>query len=362
MGIAAVTPEQVCESALRTLGLADKGVGLFSAEALAASLRRAASFLCPCTPGQLTRSVAEVLNGLPGYSDDTVDQLGMLTQTLTGYGDLLELPTDTQGGSRRLFLGAPAYVRRRSGACLLVGIRPDGASLAGDELSARIEYDGHARIVPAASDLQELLAASALRELSAGQWLQCPRPASADDLLASYQQRLDAAGDSGDIDRPRILDPATPVSFYRGRWRSPVPADTDDFVARRPQAYGADLWCYARVTAGHITRLVDFPTHGSLLPGADEAWRLQAAIDASANHPQQVRMRGGPLGTTVMDFFSPTPSWSQRRLDVLGTPLPHGQRALFSYSLPASEVAEEVQFLTDMLWITASYQPERTSP
>ena len=362
MDVALVTPAQVSESALRSLGLVDAGVGLFSAEALAASLRRAASFLCPCTPGQLVRSVAEALNGLPGYGDDTPHQLSMLTEALTGYGDLLELPADGQGGGRRLFLGAPAYVWRSSGACLLVGIRPDGADLAGDDLTGRIDYEGHARIVPPSSDLRELLAASSVRELSASQWLRAPRAASADELLADYQQRLEAAGDSGEIDRPRILDPASSVTYYRGRWRSPVRTDTGDFVARRPQAYGADLWCYARVASGNIIKLVDVPVRGSLLPGADEAWRLQAAIDKVSGHPQQVRMRAGPTGTTVLDFVSPVPSWAQRRLDILGTPLLHGQAALFSYSLPATEAAEELRFLADMLWITASYQAERTGP
>jgi len=362
MGIAAVTPEQVSASALRTLGLTGAKVPIFSGEALAASLRRAASFLCPCTPGQLTRSVAEAVSGLPGSPADIAERLGMLIENLTGYGDLLELPTEAQGGARRLFLGAPAYVRRRSGACLLVGIRPDGASLAGEELTDRIQYTGHARIVPEASDLQDLLTASGLRELTASQWLQAPRHASADDILAGYQQMLDAAGDCGDVGQPQILDPAAPVTYYRGRWRSPVRADTDDFIARRPQAFGADLWCYARITGGHVTRLIDFPARGSLLPGADEAWRLQAAIDATANHPQQARMRAGPDGTTIADFYSPVPSWTQRRLDILGTALPRGRGALFSYALPDAEKAEELRFLADMLWITASYQPERTSP
>lgn len=362
MAIAAVTPEQVCVAAVRTLGLTGARVPIFSGEALAASLRRAASFLCPCTPGQLTRSVAEALSGLPGYPADITERLGMLIEDLTGYGDLLELPTEAQGGARRLFLGAPAYVRRRSGACLLTGIRPDGASLAGEELTDRIQYTGHARIVPEATDLQDLLTASGLREVSADQWLRAPRPTSADDLLAGYQQMLDAAGDCGDIGQPRILDPAAPVTFYRGRWRSAVPADTDDFIARRPQAFGADLWCYARITSGNVTRLIDFPARGSLLPGADEAWRLQAAIDATANHPQQVTMRAGPDGATIADFFSPVPSWAQRRLDILGTALTRGRGALFSYALPTAETAEELRFLADMLWITASYQPERTSP
>ena len=132
-------------------------------------------------------------------------------------------------------------------------------------------------------------------------------------------------------------------------------------MARRPQAYGADLWCYARVTAGEIVQLVDLPLLESMAPGADEAWRLQAAIDVLAGHPQQVRLRqGSETSQVVLDLFGPAPSWAQRRLDVVGMPLQRGRGALFSYCLPADEVAEELQFLADMQWIIADEQPERT--
>lgn len=358
-----MTPSQVSASAIYSLGLGQADVDLFSSEALAASLRRAASFLCPAAPGHIVRAVAEVLDGLPGYSDDTRDQLSSLVDALVGYGDLLELEGDGAGGARRLYLGAPAFVMRRSGACLLVGIRPDGANLTADDLAALIEYEGHARFVPSCGELGEMLAASGLTELSADQWLRVPRRTAASELVGEYGRRLQAAGDSGDIENPRILDPATPVTFYRGRWRSPGKTDAGDFIARRPQAYGADLWCYARLAGGRITRLVDFPPRGSLLPGADEAWRLQSAIDAAAGHSQQVRVRDSAApGRVIMDFFSPIPSWAQRRLDIIGTPLLRGPAALFSYSLPAAETAEELGFLASMLWITSNDQPERTKP
>ncbi len=362
MDVKRLSPGQVSDSALHSLGLGDAGVDLVSTEALAASLRRAASFLCSATPGQIVRSVVEVLEGLPGYSEDTKGQLEALLDALVGYGDLLELPADSvESGGLRIFLGSPAFVRRTSGSCLLIGVRPDGAQLVGDDLAALIEYEGHARFVPPSEVLDELLASSGLTELSAEQWLRAPRQAEAHELVREYDGRLHAAGPSGDIDNPRILDPSARVTYYRGRWRPPKPADTGTFVARRPQAYGADLWCFARVTGGHFSQLVDLPVFGSLIPGADEAWRLQAAIDAAAGHPQLVRVRGGAAANSaVLDFFSPVPSWAQRRLDVVGTPLLRGRGALFSYGLPTSEVAEELQFLSDMLWISISDQPERT--
>lgn len=364
MEVARLSPGQVSDSALRSLGLGDAGVNLVSTEAFAASLRRAASFLCPATPGQIVRSVVEVLEGLPGYGEDTKGQLETLLDALVGYGDLLELPTDTvDSHDLRIFLGAPSFVRRTSGSCLLIGVRPDGVQLVGDDLATLIDYKGHARIVSAFEELDELLASSGLTELSAEQWLQRPRQTEAHELIHEYDTRLQSAGPSGDIERPRILDPAAPVTYYRGRWRPPKLADAGTFVVRRPQAYGADLWCFARLTDGNITQVVDLPVFGSLIPGADEAWRLQAAIDAAAGHPQQVRVRNGAVpNAAVLDFFSPVPSWAQRRLDVVGMPVlrGRGRGALFSYGLAATEVAEELRFLADMLWVSTNDQAERT--
>ena len=93
MDVARLTSAEVSDRALTSLGLDDAGVDLFSTEALAASLRRGASFLCPATPGAIVRSVAEVLQGLPGYSEDTKVNLELLVEALVGYGDLLELPS-----------------------------------------------------------------------------------------------------------------------------------------------------------------------------------------------------------------------------------------------------------------------------
>ena len=281
MVVARLTPEQVCWSALSALGLGDAGIDLFSVESLAASLRRAASFLCPATPGRIVRSVLEVIEGLPGYSDDTREQLETLIDTLVGYGDLLELPAeDLESNGLRIFLGPPSFVWRASGSCLLIGVRPDGAQLVGDELAARIEYEGHVRTVASSDALDEAIASSGLIELNSEQWLQSPRMASAAEVIGEYQSRLEVAGLSGDISDSQILDPSTPVTYYRGRWRSPKPTDVGTFVARRPQAFGADLWCFAEVADGLISSLIDLPIFELLVPGADEAWRLQAAIDA----------------------------------------------------------------------------------
>jgi len=336
------------------LGLAQTDAGLFSTEALAASLRRAASVLCPTTPGQLVRSVLEALAGLPGSTEDLRGELDTLLQSLLSYGDLLELPTETPDGTvRRIYLGPPSFVKRSSGSCLMLGIRPDAAPLLGDELSQHIDYEGHVRIMRPAGPVEELVAAGGLTELAPDQWLRAPRPASPSEVIDEHVRRLHAAGPSGEIANLRFIDPTSPVTYYRGRWRTPTKKDNGTVVARRPQAFGADLWCFADLSGGEVRRLLDFPLTLSLTPAADEAWRVQAALDALAGHPQQIRVRAShEPDRVVVDLLSPLPSWAQRRLDVIGTPILRSHGALFSYSLPAEEVEEEVRFLNEMLWLS----------
>jgi len=353
MGIEVLTAQDLTAHAVQVLGLDAGAIDLLSVEAMAASLRRAASFLCPTTPGILIRTVDEALVRLPGYSDDTWSQIESVLDSLLSYGDLLELPFDDEGvARRRLFLGVPAFVRRASGTCLLIGIRPEGAPLVRDDLLARIEYDAHVRLIRSTSStVAELLIADRLTELQPEQWFGAPRVALPEEVVAPYAARLDVARASGDFEGLRMIDPTAPVTYYRGRWRSPRPSDSGRFVARRPQAFGTDLWCFAEIAGGQATRLIDLPIVSMLAPAADEAWRLQAAIDVLEGHQQRLAVHANPRShLSIVDLFSPMPSWIQRRLDVVGTPLLRSRGALFCYSLPNLELHEELEFLRIMMW------------
>ena len=354
MAIERVGAERVAVDSVRALGLDPSSIGLTFEEGLAASLRRAASFRCPTTPGALVRSTAEVLAGLPGFSDSTSDEIESLVDLLVSYGDLLELhvDTDSSGRRRQLFLGPPSYVARASDVCLLIGIRPDGAPLVSDELLEHIEYEGHVRRLRStgARTAREMLDAEGLVQMNIEHWLKAPRSSTPSDLARVYLERLDTAPEVHEIEGLRIMDTAARVTYYKGRWRPLRSSDRGHFVARRPQAFGADLWCVALAEPGSL-RVVDLPLDSRLDRGSDEAWRLQAAFDALAGHPQRVRKRAGAhANETVLEFFSPVPSWLQRGLDALGRPLPGVSGALFAYAIPADEVAEEEHFLNLMLW------------
>lgn len=352
MGLARIETAEAEDRARNTLGLRRSSATLLSREGIAASVRRAASFLCPTTPGNLARSVTEVLSGFPGFEADTAQNVRDIVSLCVGYGDLVELPLDFDGRTqRRLFLGQPAFVRRNARTALLIGIRPEGVPLVNDELVPNIEYRGHARSIHVAGDdsISDLLELEGLIDLHPNLWMKAPKPSSPEDLVATYTKRLDAAPLSGDVEGVTIIDPASRVTYYRGRWRVLKSRESGYFVGRRKQAVGADLWCFMTVLGGVVGKLVDLPLLSHLASGADEAWRLQAALDAARGSHQRVRVHE-QADTAVLDFYAPLPAWAQRRLDVVGIPIERSKGALFSYSLPHDDLEAELHHLGEMMW------------
>ena len=132
------------------------------------------------------------------------------------------------------------------------------------------------------------------------------------------------------------------MTYYRGRW-SPPRTRSGRYVGRRERPYGAALWCYVELDAGRVTRFLDLPLSTNRR-GCDEAWHLQAAIDAARGTPQTFRVRSGANGATLIDLFSPVPMWARRRWDAMGTPV-EKWNSLFAYSFAAVEVVQEVAFM-----------------
>lgn len=354
MKLTKLTAHDASTAAVATLGLDADATGLSSPEGLATSLRRAASFMCPTSPGRLVDAVLGALKPLHGDEvkrDDLVDLLDQLVAS----GDLLELRHESGRSTRLLYLAPPSYIERVPGTYLLMGVRPFGAPLIGDELAETIEYEGHTRILtiaPAGAD--DVLRSRGLQRVPRDRWVASPKVETPTEFIERHRARLNVAAEAGQLDGLALLDPASKVRYYRGRWRAPDPADTGDFVARRPQAYGADLWCLLRLQAGEPQRLLEFPVNDPLVPGRDEAWRYQAAVDALRGTPQQFRLRRGlsPSAEVTVDFFSPLPGFAERYVQFAGLALGKTPGALFSFRLPAEAVGDVAAFLTDMLWMT----------
>lgn len=359
MLISQLTAETAASAAIEALGLDAAAVDLTSTEALAASLRRAASFLCPTSPGRLVDAVHGAVQPLgSGKVSRTV--IAEILEQLIASGDLLELQHDNGRSTRLLYLAPPSFIERRPGHYLLMGIRPFGVPLLGEELAGAIDYEGHTRslTLDPTSGVDEL-ERRGLRAIAKERWVSRPAVVTPADLISLYRLRLDVAGEAGQLEGIRLLNPESSVRYYTGRWRTPNPMDTGDFIARRPQAYGADLWCLVRYEAGVPQRLIELPVNDPVVPGCDEAWRYQAAVDAERSVPQRYRRRASasPGNDLIFDFFSPLPGFAERYLQLAGLALGKMTGSLFSFRVPDAASDDVTAFLTDMLWMALEEAP-----
>jgi hypothetical protein len=347
------------------LGLDPTAVNLTSTEAIAAALRRAAGYLCPCSGATLVRDVVRPLRGLVDDLDATKDLVEETLEATIAHGDLLEHHDVTEEArsslGRLLYAAPPSFVARGSGAVILLGIAGDQLSVLPDDIEARIEYVNHVRRLNPVQgeDLRGELSQLGLIEVSYDSWLKAPPAVVPAQHVLKLSRMLDAAVPSRDIPGLVLLDPERPVVYYRGRWVTPR-SQTGRFVGRRSQAYGADLWCYVQLRDGQPERLIDLPLASSRWRGSDEAWHLQLAIDAQRGEPQRFRIRPARAGTVVLEFFSPVPMWARRRWDAIGEPVP-GSGCLFAYRLTATELDEEVRFASQALWLEELREGARPS-
>lgn len=345
----ALSPTEVHARSVEALGLDPSLLDLSSVEAIACALRRAAGFLCPCPERTLIRAVFSSLQGLSDDAEELRNVVGENLEQLIIHGDLLEL--HDADGRALIYTAPPSFVRRRSGAIMLLGVAPDNVSPLPDEIECHIQFINHVRIldVGVGIDTGDRLSELGLIELPDSTWLKLPKKETSAEYLARMDNILFGASPAGNVSGLILLDSKLPVQYYRGRWVE-FTNQTGRFVGRRSQAYGAKLWCYVEISQGRSIRLVDFPLSGNSWRGCDEAWRLQAAIDYKRDAPQLFRVRPGPKGSQLIDFFSPIPMWARRRWDAVGELSP-SSACLFSYKFSEKEIGEELNFAKDHLWL-----------
>jgi hypothetical protein len=358
MGMRQVTPDEVQARAVRSLGLDPEACDLMLVEAVSASLRRAASILCPCTPRTLTDAVIGSFRGLLADTADIREQIEGVLNSLISYGDLREAEDDIAGGefqksARLLYAVPPRFVWRESGEALLLGVVPDHRSPLPLEFENRIDYANHVRRLRQieGEDLRAELRSLGVNEIRVETWLRSPSLEACGDHVAYMDSRLERM--NGAIQDLTVVDPDAPVRYWPGRWVPPK-VRSGRFVGRRPQLYGSPIWCYVELERGIPRRIIDFPLVGSRYRGCDEAWRLQAAIDAIRGHPQNFRVAESAKRQRVMiEFFSPVPMWAQRRWDALAEPVAGGRGRLFAYEFQSADVTEEVDFMERHLWLAS---------
>lgn len=352
MSIQRIQRDELATLAVAVLGLDDGVVDLFSTEGICASLRRAASFLCPASPRQIVDAVLDALT--PLELDLERDEVNDALDALVGSGDLIELQPNG-ARTRLLFLGPPSYVEKQPGSYLLLGIRPNAKPVLDEEaLGAAVIYESHTRsLILEPEAAVESFAAAGLQRLTREQWTKAPRQVASGVAVEQVRDRLVSSRAPGAVSGLTLIDPSKSVRYYKGRWREPIASDRGIFVARRPQAYGAPVWCVVELAAGVPQAVLDLPIDSSLAPGWDDARRLQAALDAEHGSPQVFRVRSTwqPDGDYVFDFFGPLPSWAERYLDLTGLPVLRSQGALISYRVPGAAKTDVAAFLSESLWM-----------
>lgn len=326
--------------------------GMTAPKVLAESIRRAAGFLCPCPPRTLREEVERTFEGLT--DGDAAGEVADMIQQLKLVGDLLELPVEENGRSHRMLHAAPpSFIVRADEQHVLLGIPSDGQSMLSESYRDQIEWRGAVRFFHEEPErVRKILTEQGLTEVTGKEWLGLPNPKTPSDYIVDFDQELDQAGEvNTEVSGLEILDTSKSPRFYKGRWRKSKMQDNGRYVARRSRRFGADFWCYVQVRDGEVQRLMDLPRLPHSETPHDEAWRIQAAIDAQQDTPQVYRIRSENEGT-VLDVFSPLPSWAERQFRVVAEPKSEAKGALSSYWFEG-EASSERELLEQYLWMEA---------
>ena len=354
-----LTAEEVRFRKVVELGLDPETTDILSSEAIASALRRAAGILCPCSSATLARNVSGPLRWLVKDFEATKKTVRETLDDLIDHGDMFEYrDLEEQSGPVMLYAAPASFVIRESGTAIILGIESDRCALT-EELRNRIEHSRHTRrISPVEGEnLRDNLIKFGFIEISHDQWLKAPKTETSSSYVSRFNRLLNDSGPSGEVPGLSLLDWKLPVRYYKGRWVEPD-TRSGKFVARREQAYGADLWCYVQMNEGNPEKLVDLPALERRWHGRDEAWRLQMAIDSQQGKPQQFKVRSEPGDMCVIEFFSPVPSWVKRRWNAIGEPA-EGRKHLFAYEFPEAELDEELRFVREKLWLEELQREEK---
>ena len=356
-----VTASEVLAGCRHTLGLSDQGGGSIDDALLAALLRRSAGIHCPCSRATLRASVLECTQGLATNDASRSQRIDEAIEALTVGGDLLELDDvvteDSDVRQTWVFAAPPGFVIRPNGTAFIFGVVPDQDAFLPSSLGNRVLYDGFTRSIESQpdEDIADELQGQGLQQLSDSAWLKSPRREPPADMISRVDQCLARQPPITIVDNLKILDSVRPVTYYPGRWVIPT-NQTGTFVSRRPQEFGAPMWCLVRLEDGVPVRLLDLPFEKTRWRACDAAWHLQMAIDHCRHNPQQYRRRPETRGVRF-DFFSPLPQWSQRRLMVFGNSMPP-EKSLLSYLVPSAQAETEEKFLRDGLWLSQTEDSE----
>jgi hypothetical protein len=358
MTLTVISPDAALTRVAQALRLPvpDAAAGI-SLSLIGQALRRAAHILAPCPRHELERAVRQSLERFVSDTEQLTNRTAEALESLLAYGDILEIraPADDPWTTSPLIVrpAPPAFVPRKNGSVIILGVAGDEITPLSSEINQRLAWHGVLRtLAPEGSEnLRLFLSELGLIELSEKTWLRLPSMQSAVDYRAVWARRLAEMPPVSAIEGLQVLDMRRPPTFYPGRWVGPTSGLNGMHVGRRAQRYGASLWCLIDLVDGVPSRFLDLASRSDRERPCDLTWRIQMAMDAEAGIPQRVRLRQSD-SALVLDFFSPLPSWAERKLAVVGQRT-EPNRSLLAYVLPRAEADETITFIKDYLWITS---------
>jgi hypothetical protein len=349
--VTVITVGQALKRTQDSLGLPFESDTVFlSRPLIAQSLRRASFIAAPCAAHILRSLVFKALFHFTSDLEALSKSIEETLEDLIALGDLLEMRTEIDGRKDTVLRPAPpAFVARRDDTLIILGV-------AGDEVTPIVQppivhqSSGLRTIRPGdAQSCRRKLLDLGLIELPERLWLFQPSRMSANELVAQWMERLPIDAKPEKVEGLEILLPASVTTFYKGRWAPSSSQISGTYVGRRNRKYGAKLWCFVEIRDGLVLRLIDIRARDSRTRDCDEAWCLQAAMDAVAGTPQVVRVLTSSA-TTTLAFFAPLPAWAARRLSFIGRPV-STPRALLAFEIPNENTQDELRWLGESLWL-----------
>ncbi len=358
MALKIISPEIIVSELIEELGLNSSVEKIHSVKVVSALIRRTAGLLCPCPQRKIQKTILKALYGIYRPPDDFSNIIKETIELLLAHGDLLEHGDITSASSRAevvINIAPLAFIKRKSGACIIIGIAPDDRIVLPKFLQERVQHKHITRMIPydSSPNLSEHLKELGFIQLPYKAWSKHPLTTTPVKHIETVDRYFSSSfsQQSTYIEGLQILDPSLSNTFYPGRWVPPADKHSGRFIGRRPQAYGSDLWCYVEMEKGEPSLFFDLPLPGSMWRGCDEAWHIQAAIDAIRKNPQVYRVREESQKHIMLDLFSPIPSWVQRRWTMVGESIPR-DKCLLSYRFKSEEISEEIKFVKEQIWLS----------
>ncbi len=351
MAFRQLSHEDVSQSVHRYLCL-PQDVRLTGEEGLASLLRAIVELRAPIDRAGILSLAVEISAPLFKENGHFQKYADVLVDTLIEYGDVLlpdEFATgDNEARSALIYPAPPGFLVRKGGMVFIRGIFTDDFRWVWEKIASRVRYKGHVRFLSpeVGEDLPKYLKDCGLQSVPTETFLSRPPEEARESFLAQIDKTLNDSAGSGSVADFTWLAGSPASRNWNERWTDIAPSN-GVYVVRRSRRFGSALWGIARMSSGRLTHLLNLPTKSGVR-ACDEAWRVQAALDAARGSPPLIYVKHED-GRTTVSTNRPFPAWVTRRWDLFGSKI-NRPGFLMSYSFSPKDAGEEVAFVSQFMW------------